>query len=485
MSASLLKSLSETMDRENLWPSPGDRVVLAVSGGLDSCCMARLLGPELLERSVSVRIAHADHGLRPLDAQGDRAFVAALAEELGVDFVFGSLEVSPELVSAVGIEAAARHARMRWLEQVAAEVGAESIFVAHHRDDQVETILLRRAEGLPVERACGMRVRRGRFVRPLLDRSRAELERAARTQGWSWREDPSNADVRFARNRLRRQVIPSLAASDPHWEDRVLGEGAEALMRRSRLDARIVEALSGRVPDASQTRWELDREPLERLDGEVALGLLQRLCSPELAGARGPSRAALEAVVVGLAETSPGRTHHLGAGWSAWLDRQTLVLVRGAEPDPQDLDGPEEAALGLGETLHWNDGMGLGAGLVPAEVARRFLTDEDGAGTRFAIFDAAGLQLPLQVCSTGSGRSMRPFGMTGHRPLRDLLSEAGVQRAEREHWPVVSDASGAALWLPGIRSASHAPLQAHSERAVMLYTVAAFGYDPTAIEMSS
>jgi tRNA(Ile)-lysidine synthetase-like protein len=120
-----------------------------------------------------------------------------------------------------------------------------------------------------------------------------------------------------------------------------------------------------------------------------------------------------------------------------------------------------------------------------ASDAWAFVSSGQGAGALFAVFDADALKLPLSVHGSGRGRSFVPFGMDGRRKVRGLLAEAGVPRAERAAYPVVLDGLGTPLWLPGIRASAAAPLTTSSERAVMLYTVAALGYDPAALEMDS
>jgi tRNA(Ile)-lysidine synthetase-like protein len=129
--------------------------------------------------------------------------------------------------------------------------------------------------------------------------------------------------------------------------------------------------------------------------------------------------------------------------------------------------------------------MRLGMASLSAASARTLLAGGNGSGTSFAIFDADSLALPLSVQGTDSGRKMTPFGMEGQRRLRDLLAESGVPRADRASYPLVLDRTGTPLWLPGVRSSACAPLTSRSERAIMLYTIAAFGYDPAVLEMDS
>jgi len=373
------------------------------------------------------------------------------------------------------------------LTGLAQELDADQVFLGHHRDDQLETILLRRAEGLNPARAAGMAARRGLFCRPLLGVSRADLNALAQERGWSWVEDPSNQDERFARNALRHSEIPFLRRQDPKWEGRVLREGqvaresAEALEERASI--RFGDLLA---EDCGATLIRISCSLLSSAPADEAVWLLQRLCQPETSGGRGPGRRGLEGLIRSLSSSEEARVFDLGAGWSARLQQGELLLRRGG--GPFRLEGsvqPGGRSLTEAQFLTWSPGLRIGMASLSAAAARTLLASASGPGTLFAIFDADALVLPLSVHGADSGRRLVPYGMEGQRKVRDVLAEAGVPRSERAAFPLVLDAEGTSLWLPGVRSSACAPLTAGSERALMLYTVAAFGYDPAALEMDS
>lgn len=187
-----------------LW-APGERVVVAVSGGLDSVCLLDLLVALRGWHGGELEVASADHRQRPEAAQ-ELAFAGELAASHGLPFHALTLPLDPGASAA-----ACRDARYAALEAL----GADAIATAHHRDDQVETVLANLARGTGLRGLAGMRPRRGRVVRPLLAIGRAALQAWAEARGLSWVEDPSNRSPRYLRNRIRAQVVPAIEAARP------------------------------------------------------------------------------------------------------------------------------------------------------------------------------------------------------------------------------------------------------------------------------
>ena len=487
-------AVEELVRSSGLLPNPGGVAVLAVSGGLDSTCMARILSAVVGSEGVRWVLAHAQHGLRPEDAEVELRAVRRMATDLGLELRVQKLQVCTDLLAEVGIEAAARQVRLGWLRELASELGANHVFLGHHRDDQLETILLRRAEGLPIELAAGMSPRRGLFCRPLLEVPRDDLAGLAHEQGWAWVEDPSNQDDRFLRNALRHNEIPTMKRRDPDWEGRVLREGQTARERADSLSRRAstrFETVLSR-PTTASSSIRIERSSLAGAAVDELVWLFQRLCRPELEGGRPPGRRPLTALAkalgaLGHAGTGESQVFDLGAGWAARLQQSELFLRRGSGPFALEGKCPTGArSLSVDRPLTWSPGLRLGMTEMSADSARSLLF---GGGTNpgasFAVFDADQIALPLSVQGAALGRRMTPFGMEGKRSIRDVLADSGVPRVERAAYPLVLDASGTPLWLPGVRSSACAPLTTNSERAVMLYTVAAFGFDTAALEMDS
>jgi len=261
----------------------GRRVLVAVSGGADSVALTRALHEVGAEPSV----AHLDHALRP-DSAGDAAFVADLAARLGLPFVTERLDVAAVADKrGWNLEDAARRLRYSFLTRAARRAKLQTILTAHTRSDQAETVLwqlLRGEATLP-----GIPPRRGHVERPWLEVGRAEVLAYLRALGQPWREDASNADLRFTRNWLRREVLPLLGERHPGLE--------AALARLARFQAQDDAALT------AQARALTGHAPL----GRVPLAVLRRRARLELAG-REVHSTHLEQVAAALQDA---RTLHL------------------------------------------------------------------------------------------------------------------------------------------------------------------------------
>ncbi|RDI94856.1 tRNA lysidine(34) synthetase TilS [Meiothermus sp. QL-1] len=188
---------------------PEGVLVAGVSGGGDSVALLLLL----TTTPRQVVVAHLDHALRP-DSSQDALWVRALAERLGYPFESERLEVA-RIAAERGenLEATARELRYSFLAKVAKKYGAQAVLVAHTQDDQAETVLLQLLQG--TGRGLGMRAKRGKVVRPLLEVSRSTLREYLNHKGQAWLEDISNADVSFDRNFLRQEILPRLQARFP------------------------------------------------------------------------------------------------------------------------------------------------------------------------------------------------------------------------------------------------------------------------------
>ena len=195
------------------------RVLVAVSGGRDSMVLLAMLSAMRESRGLELVVGHVHHGLRGPDSDDDEAFVAARAEALGLRFVSRSVDPAGARASAANsrtrpsLEEAARDLRRAALVEMADAEGAAWIALAHHAGDQAETVLLRILRGTSPDGLAAMAQvsADGRIVRPLLGMMPEAIAKQALRRDLDWREDASNQDPRFARNRLRREWLPGLA----------------------------------------------------------------------------------------------------------------------------------------------------------------------------------------------------------------------------------------------------------------------------------
>jgi tRNA(Ile)-lysidine synthase len=291
--------------------APGERLVAMLSGGRDSVCLldlaVRLLGAE------AVTALHVNYGLRPPGSDEDEAHCVALCKGLGV-----ALEVErPRRPEGPGnLQSWARDTRYAAAARLAAELGEASIATGHTADDQVETILYRLASSPSRRALLGMRPRDGSLVRPLLGFTRAQTTAYCEERGLSWRDDPTNDEPEYARNRVRQGLLPALAEVHPAAARNVLRTAGLLRDEAELLDSLVDDELDGSRGDAPRGAISLAR--LRELPPALRRLVVQRLAD-EAAG-RPVAGAARHAEQV-AALSRGGSKLDLGSGVRAVLEK--------------------------------------------------------------------------------------------------------------------------------------------------------------------
>lgn len=311
------------------------RVLVAISGGVDSSVLLRALAELAPAFTLTLAAGHVHHGLRGVDADADEASAADLAKALGVTFVARRVAPRALRASASGsrarptLQEAARKLRHSALRELAVELHCDRIATAHNLDDQAETVLMRLFRGASPAGLGGVPERSddGLVVRPLLGVSRAAIERYARERRLSWREDASNRDPHYARGRLRSSGLAAIACGmNPEWL-RAVGQMAETQRKESAWIDEQVEREAQRWLRVERGGIALSRAGFAALPEAIARRLMRRALR-ELGGAREVSRALLErsASFVRGAKLGARLSWPRGLEWRAgrdwcWLER--------------------------------------------------------------------------------------------------------------------------------------------------------------------
>jgi tRNA(Ile)-lysidine synthase len=434
----LLTRVRDYAERYQLW-SPTTRVVAAVSGGSDSVALLFLLHA-LAGRGdlVLAGLAHLNHGLRGADADEDERFCAALAVRLGTPAHIGTVDVRA-LASRhrQSIEVAGRQARAALLDEARRALNGDAIALAHTRDDQAETLLLRLARGAGTRGLAGMAPRGADRVRPVLDCSRAELRAFLNERGEAWREDASNADLANPRNHLRHVVLPRLADLNPH-----VGAALSRTATILRADAACLDLLAAdaavRVLSCTPSRVLLRTAALaelpEALARRVALTALETAAPGRSYGLE-EADAVRQAAVRGAAVDLPG-VRLEPSGRDAVLQRRTAAGSSGSAGFHVELPVPGTARDPAGR---WCIDAGR-PGPPPAPAPP--------GGTSVAV-DADMVRAGLAVRRRAPGDRLQPAGLAGRKKVQDLFVDRKVPRDERDHVPLVVDANEAIVWVAG------------------------------------
>jgi tRNA(Ile)-lysidine synthase len=410
--------------------------VVAVSGGADSLALLHLLHATRSEHRLDLVVAHADHGIHPRSADVARR-VGTLATALGLPVHVGRLSLG-----AGTSETAARAARHAWLEKIRLSTDADGIALAHHMDDQAETVLLRILAGTGPAGLAAMARRRGVLVRPLLGIRRSELEAWVRERGSEPWEDPANRDPSHRRSWIRVEILPRIAERVPDVISQLVRVARHAASDRAAWDQVL-----GVLP-ALDVRLEADgasvaARPVVEYDSPLARAVLQAVA--RRAGlALGPTR--VRRVLQLARKGASGRFVELGAGWCAEVAFGRLRFFRTLDvPGPVALAATEGSLSWGSWKIRWRPDR------APARQPR------DGP---VAWFIPEG----IQVRAPTTGDRLVPLGGTGHRPVVRCLQDAKVPRGRRAGWPLVV-VGGEVLWVAGICRGSVA-VPAEGEEAV-------------------
>ncbi len=428
--------------------APAGRVLIALSGGADSVALLLLLRE--LEQDGVLTIAgaaHLNHQLRGAEADEDEAFCAALAGGLGVPFRAERTDVAARArAQKRSIEDAARSARYDFFERAAGELSGDVIAVAHTKEDQAETFLLRLLRGSGTRGLAAIQPRAGRVVRPLLDVAREDLRAYLASHGQAFRQDSSNADVRIPRNRIRHEVIPYLESHfSPRVTDVLAREAALARQDEEFLRGEAVKLAARIVLTDGAVRIDVPglRSAPRALSSRVTQAALQRLAGSKSITFDHVARvlALADGAGEGRAVSLPGQ-YAVRAGGTIVLRPGRSRVPAGANSFAFSLSIPGEVELRLQRLA-----VGAEPGPPPGDDTRRQSTWA-GRGNEVGVATGA-LDLPLAVRSRRPGDRFRPLGAPGGRKLQDFLVDRKVARDERDSLPLVVDGRDRIVWVVG------------------------------------
>src|SRR5210317_554747 len=413
----------------------GSHLLVAVSGGADSVALLRLLHglPETL--NLSLEAAHLDHGLRAV-SRDDAAFVAQLCHQLGVPVTVARQDVAEIARRRKGnLEEVARDVRREFLEATAKERNCDLIVLGHHAGDQAETFLMRLMRGAGTAGLAGMRQVDGRVIRPLLSFHHEELVTYLQESGFAWREDESNIDHAFTRNRIRHQLQPLLESFNPNITSQIAG-----LCEQLRLDEDFWSELANRTLTELGTRvdggYSIQRGAL----AELSPSLASRVIRAALHEIRGDLRS-ITATHIGdvlqlVCAGPPQGELHLPGSWVACRYEQ-LLLYR----EPPEVVADLELVLDGPGTYQLLDGRRL----------QLSVSDHASGGNHAAVeFDASTLQFPLTLRHCLPGDRFRPSGMDGTKKIQDFFVDLKLAMEDRKKTLLLLEKE-TILWIVGLR----------------------------------
>ena len=424
------------------------KYLVALSGGADSVCL--LL--KMIEEGRSVEAVHCNFHLRGDESDRDEAFVVSLCERLGVPLHrvhFDTREYAA--LHKVSIELAARELRYRYFEQLRRDIGAEAIMVAHHRDDNVETVLMNLVRGTGIRGMAGIRPVNGHILRPLLDMSRQDIEDYLEKKGETYVTDSTNLEDDATRNKFRHHVIPLLQSLNP--------KASENIHSTSRHIAEAEKILSWAIQEAKRSVFSV--EPSSAI---IDVSSLLSFVSPsylinEICRDYGFTPSQSEDM---LAASS---SSHVGATFLSSSHIAAIATVAGSlciQIAPKTALQKEYRLLEPG-IYRLSDGISLRLENTPITERFRISKSPD-----VATIDVNKVKFPLTLRPIRQGDRFTPFGMKGTKLVSDYLTDIKCSVIDRQRQLVIQDATGMIIWLVGRRTNEKCRIDSSSNAALTI-----------------
>lgn len=389
-------------------------MLLAVSGGLDSMVMMHLF----FEAGIKVSVAHCNFALRGEESDADEKFVISRMKEHHIH-----CHVKKVKMGGGSVQVQAREIRYRWFEKLCEQHGYNKIAVAHHLDDTLETTLLNLARGTGIKGMGGIPEKNGKIIRPLLFASKNDLIQYANDIRLDWREDSSNRNTDYDRNKIRLEVIPKLKELNPSLLDTYFNT-RERLRATAQLTDQKVREIKEKYLDLE--KLELD---LKWMDEPAALLILS-----EILFEYGFNYLLCKEIFRCIGK--PGKNFP-GKNFSIYTDRTSLFIKKNADARSLSLLIWEEGSYSIGN-------VNLDMNMIPTKGLR---FDQSN---KVAFLSTERLSFPFKVRIWDKGDKFQPLGMKGTKKVSDFLVDKKVPYAKKEE-VMVLEKDGEIAWLIGHR----------------------------------
>lgn len=443
---------------------PGDTVVCAVSGGIDSVVMLRVLASLKDEYSLKLVVAHLNHNLRGAESRRDMDFTRALSKRLGARFHAKTLRLGA--LAGASVQEAARLERREFLERVALMFKADRIATGHNLDDQAETVLMRLIKGASLSGLAGIQPVRGLFIRPLFDVSRAEINGYAKAAGIEYVVDSSNMSDKYLRNDVRHHLIRYITRRyNPNISETIAR--TSGLLRADddyigiEAQKAYQDALISAADDSKTILLDIDR-----LAGHHS-ALISRVYLSAIQILIGDSKSYSHYVKQFINMIKSSKPNAVIRQPGVWLKRTyNRVAITTSRPSSAIFYETELKCPGL--TLLEEAAISIRASIIGCRRAPvYFLPDESKVYFDYDLMPEGCIRArPMQ-----SGDRIIPFGMRGTKKVKGLYIDKKIPAFQRRVFPLIISGEDI-IWIPGVKRSDLYRLSSSTKRVLRLEMLA-------------
>ena len=436
----VLERLMGYIEKEHLM-MPHEKILLTVSGGKDSMLMAHLF----TKAGFHIAIAHCNFQLRGEDSDLDEALVRGFAKEHGIPIYVNHFETKAYAKERqISIQMAARELRYTWFEQLRRELQFDRIAVAQHLNDHIETVLLNLSRGTGLQGLQGILPLRDRIIRPLLFLKASEIEHYVNEYGIAYRDDQSNFSTKYARNKIRIDIIPHFKKLQPDFEA-VFEQNITHFKESYQLLQQFVDPIRKKLFLPTAEGWLVRKEDLEEYLHNLPLWY-------ELFSAFNFSKTVLADLQAAWTKES-GRVFQSDC-YHMLLDREDLFIRK-----KEFISSDEALITSETATVEWKQYCFHASISNDLAIIR---------AKNVAKFDYDLLVFPLTVRSWKIGDSFYPLGMEGRKKLSDFFINKKISLFEKENIPILVNGNGDILWVANYRMDNRYKITANTKKVLTL-----------------
>jgi tRNA(Ile)-lysidine synthase len=416
----MLNEFYKHLQSSKLLP-PKSKLILAVSGGVDSVAMLHLLHNLRSQYGWEIAVAHYNHGVRK-DATKDALLVGDLADLYGYPLYLGKYEYTDFS------EAALRKARYDFLEELRRDMGYDYILTAHHNNDFLETAIFNTVRGSDREGMVALKEKRGKIIRPLLPFSKPEIIVFANLQNLQYREDSTNDDLSYSRNMVRNVLMPHGSMKFRNFHHNMNQRLAKLKDVNQRINQGLTRLAEATVEYEDSVSIQLDGEKFNSLPVTIRKNLLVFLVK-RLKPAHGLKKINITKAVKFIETSRTGSKLPLPGGLQLVNTYGKFVIT--SEPKEYDQNTKEMFHILSPDKPFENEIFKL----------------------RISEDSKKGIKLPSQklyVRYRQAGDKVSPIGMEGTKKLQDVFVDAKIPKHLRSMWPVVVNSSNEVIWVPNL-----------------------------------
>lgn len=422
-----------------------NRILLTVSGGVDSMVMMHLF----VEAGYNVGVAHCNFQLRGTESEEDEVLVATQAAALGVPCYNRRFDTKGEMAATgESVQIAARRLRYAWFAELCTDEGYDTVAVAHHADDSIETFFINLLRGTGLKGLTGISVINGRIIRPLLFATRHEINDYAKAHKIPFREDSSNRSTKYLRNKIRLGIVPRLREIVPSFTQ-TMGSNIDRLTDAQHF---INHAIDKIAAEAVEHYGGEDIINPDKIDRGFPLGFVIYELMNHNYGFKGD---VVDNLCDALRSGATGKRFY-SCDWVAYIDRGRIVISRISQSDECEV----EVELSKNKIY-------CGNSVLYIERTNIDNIDSLHQPDNIALLDADTLQGPLTLRKWREGDRFVPLGMSGEKKVSDYLINAKVSMAEKGRQFVLTS-DGEIAWLVGHRIDERYKITSKTENVIKI-----------------